>query len=164
MKITRNTPEQLIISYVPWLWGIMFILFTTTFLSVGLTMVMSGEMLGLVFALGGGGIGALAFVVFVRRVQVILHRPAGLLILRSRTVFGYSEVTHPLSDLDGAVLEETIGSKGGTLYRPTLVLGRGMSAGRHPILQAYTNSGGPKRAADAINTWLAMGAQGKDTA
>lgn len=160
MKVTRDTPDQLILSHVPWLWGLMIATFTMTFVSVGLALLSGGEIMGLLFAVLGGGLGLAAFAAFVRRVQVILDRAQGHLVIRSRTVFGYTEVIHALSDLDGAVLEETIGSKGGTLYRPTLVLGRGMSAGRHPIVPSYTNTGGPRRMVQAVNAWLAQAGPG----
>lgn len=154
MKISRNTPEQLIIEDSPWLWGLFFVGFTVIFVGAGIALVANGEIMGLLFAVLGGGLGILAFGVFVRRVQVILDRSNGLLVIRRRSVKGYSEVVHQLAELECAILEETAGSKGGRLYRPTLVLAGGMSAGRHPIVDSYTNTGGPRRLADAVNTWL----------
>ena len=154
MKISRNTREQLIIDYTPWFWGLFMVFFTLTFAGAGLALLANGELIGLLFAGFGAGMGILAFGVFVRRVQVILDRPNGILVIRRRTVSGYSEVVHQLAELECAILEETAGSKGGRLYRPTLVLAGGMSAGRHPIVESYTNTGGPRRLAEAVNTWL----------
>lgn len=154
MKISRDTPEQLIIDYSPWFWALFMIFFTLTFAGAGIALLANGEIMGLLFAGFGAGMGILAFGVFVRRVQVILDRPNGLLVIRRRSVSGYSEVVHQLDELECVILEETAGSKGGRLFRPTLVLAGGMSAGRHPIVESYTNTGGPRRLAEAVNTWL----------
>lgn len=154
MKITRDTPDQLIIADVPWLLGIGLIIFILTFAGIGLAVFLQGEWMGLLFLLIGGGIGLLAFAAFVRRVQVICDRVAGTVTIRRKSLFGYSEVQHDLRHLSKAVLESTTGSKGGTLYRPVLVLDGGMSKGRHPIVEAYTNMSGPGRAVDAVNSWL----------
>ncbi|MEW2912571.1 hypothetical protein [Leisingera sp. JC11] len=160
MKITRNTPEQLILSDTPWLIGIMLAVFILVFAGAGLGMLSQGGDLvlpGLVFALVGGGMGALAFCLFVRRVQVILDRPGGSILIRRQSVFGYSRVEHRLADLSHAEVESTTShGKGGTrtLYRPVLVLDGGMSAGRHPVVEAYTSGRGAERLSDAINAWL----------
>lgn len=156
MRVIRNTPEQLILANRPWLLGVMLILFILIFVGSGLAMILDGEWPGLILAGLGGGIGVIAFAAFVRRVQVILDRTAGTVTLRRRSVFGYSQVVHRLSHLREAVLEATASSKGGTLYRPVLVLDGGMSAGRHPIVQSYTNGSGPQRLTDAVNAWLAL--------
>ena len=156
MKLARNTPEQLIVEETPWLLGILLSVFTLIFVGAGIGLVASGEVFGLVFALGGGGLGGLCLALMVQRVQVILDRPSDALIVRRRDLLRYIEVRHALSDLSKAVLEETRGSKGSTLWRPTLILDRGMSAGAHPIVSVYTNGSSPRRMAGAINNWLAV--------
>jgi len=154
MKVTRNTPQQLIIANSPWLIGLLLTGFILIFVAVGLFLLSEGVWAGLVFAVFGGGIGFGAFAAFVRRVQLILDRPSDTITLRARSLFGYSEVQHKLSSLSRADLESTTSSKGTTLYRPTLILDQGMSAGAHPIIQAFTNTSGPGRVVDAINNWL----------
>ena len=149
MKVSRNTPDQLIVEDVPWLLGIMLAGFILLFVGVGIGLVLSGEIFGLLFAIGGGGVGGLCFALMVRRVQVILDRPTGTLVIRRRSVLGYSEVRHDLADLSGAILEETRSSKGSTLRRPTLVLDRGMSQGRHPVVATYM-----QRKAGDYDRWL----------
>lgn len=155
MKVTRNTPDQLILANTPWLIGILLIFFVLIFVAPGLLVVSDGVWQGWIFVVAGGGMGIIAFAVFVRRVQVIFDRPSGTLTIRRRSVFGFSEITHILSNLAGAKLETTTGSKGRTLYRPTLVLNKGMSAGDHPMVQSYTNSGSSRRTVDTVNNWLA---------
>jgi len=154
MKATRNTPEQLIIADTPWLIGVLMIGFILIFVAIGLLLMSDGVWAGLAFALVGGGLGFGAFAAFVRRVQVILDRPSDTITLRARSLLGFTEVTHSLSNLSRAVLETTTSSKGSTLYRPTLILDKGMSTGAHPVVNAYTNTTGPRRTVDAINTWL----------
>jgi hypothetical protein len=155
MKVTRDTPDQLVISNSPWLIGLMLIIFILIFVGVGLFVMTTEEFwIGLLFAGFGGGIGFGAFVAFVRRVQLILDRSTNSVTLRARSLLGFSEVRYSLSDLARAELDTTTGSKGGTLYRPVLVLTGGMSAGTHPILNAYTNGTSPHAMVAAINTWL----------
>ena len=155
MKVTRNTPQQLILSETPWFIGIMLILFILAFVGPGLLMVADGVWPGIFFALAGGGMGLAALAVFVRRVQVILDRPSDSLTIRRQSLLAYDTVTHRLSELSGAVLEQTRSDKGRTLSRPTLIFDQGMSAGAHPIVEAYTSGKGPKRLVDAVNGWLA---------
>lgn len=157
MQITRDTPNQLILAYTPWLIGLFLVVFILIFVGAGLAMFMGGETTGLFIALAGGGMGVIALFAFVRRIQVIFDRPSDSITLRRRSLLGYSETRHTLSNLSGAILETTSGDKGRTLYRPALILDKGMSAGTHPIVKAYTNSSGPKRAVTAINTWLDVG-------
>lgn len=157
MKITRETQDQLILSDVPWLIGLMLIVFIVIFVGAGLFMVEGGNWVGLPLALVGGALGFGAFAGFVRRVQVIFDRPAGRITIRARSVFGYAEVIHDLSHLSEAALESSASSKGNTLYRPVLVLNGGMSAGRHPMVQTFTNTRGPVRAVEAVNRWLESG-------
>ncbi len=90
MKVTRDTPDQLIISNSPWLIGLMLIIFILIFVAVGLLLITEDFWVGLLFAGFGGGIGFGAFVAFVRRVQLILDRPT--LVLTG----GMSTGTHPI--------------------------------------------------------------------
>jgi hypothetical protein len=155
MHVTRNTPDQLIIADTPWVIGILLTLFILSFVGPGLLLVSDGIWQGWIFAIAGGGMGIIAFGVFVRRLQLILDRPSDTITIRRRSIFGFSTLTHTLSNLSKVKIETTTGSKGRRLFRPTLVLTQGMSAGDHPIVQAYTNSGSSRRVADAVNLWLA---------
>ncbi|MDA7964803.1 hypothetical protein [Ruegeria sp.] len=160
MKITRNSPDQLILSNTPWLMGIMLILFTLGFVGAGLFMVNEGReevWAGILFALFGGGLGLGAFCVFVRRVQVILDRNSNSILIRRQSVFGYDTVEHELSDLSHAEVETATPPRNTTtskMHRPVLILETGMSAGRHPIVKAYVSGRGAHRLVDAVNDWL----------
>ncbi|WP_246139477.1 hypothetical protein [Falsiphaeobacter marinintestinus] len=164
MTVPRNTHEQLIIADTPWLIGIALVFFIVAFGGAGAFAALAGIrdgdivliLFGAVFAVLGGGLGVGGLNVFVRRVQVIFDRTDNTLTIRRRTLFDYSEVHHPLTDLSHAKLEKTTGKKGGAMYRPVLVFDKGMSAGDHPIVQAFTNTGGPKRLVDAVNRWMTL--------
>ncbi len=154
MKVTRNTPDQLIIADTPWLIAIMLVFFILIFCGVGLFLIAEGVWAGLMFVIVGGGMGFAAFAIFVGRVQLIFDRPTQAFTQRTRSMFAYREVQHKLANLSHAILETTTGSKGTIFYRPTLVLDAGMSAGNMPIVEVYTNTSGPKHMVDAINAWL----------
>lgn len=154
MKITRNTPDQLILANTPWLLGMAVIFFVLILVGPGLVIAFEGIWQGWVFVLAGVGLGCIAFATFVRRTQLILDRPNDSIILRHRSVFGNKEVHHHLSELSKAALETTRGSKGGTLYRPALILTKNMGANSYPIVPSYTNTSAPRRMVDAINSWL----------
>lgn len=155
MSVKRNTPDQLIVADIPWFLGVGLTVFILIFVGVGLSIIASGDWMGLMFIVIGGGVGAICFIGFVRRVQVIFDRLSDRIIIRRRSVFGYSEDTHPLSELKGVTLEESRGSKGTLMYRPTLL----MNGDRVPIVESYTNTRGPQKLASAIEDWLDTSAQ-----
>lgn len=160
MKVTRNSSNQLILSDTPWFIGIMLVFFILAFVGAGLFLASEGGegiLFGIFYALFGGGMGFGAFCAFVRRVQVILDRKEDRIMIRRQSVFGYETVEHVLSNLSHAEIESTISrsDKGSsTLYRPVLILDKGMSAGRHPIVEAFSNGRGAHRLVDAVNNWL----------
>ncbi|KIC41689.1 hypothetical protein RA28_20035 [Ruegeria sp. ANG-S4] len=160
MKIKRNTPNQLILSSTPWFIGISLIFFTLAFVAAGMFLIMLGGwaiLFGLIFGLGGGVMGVSAFNDFVERVQVILDRNKNSILIRRKSVFSYDVVEHRLTNLSHAEVETTYSrSKKGpsTLYRPVLILKEGMSAGRHPIVEAFSSGSGAHRLVDAVNDWL----------
>lgn len=154
MKVTTDTPDLLVVDDKPLFLGIMLIVFILVFVAAGLLIVMSGEPLGILFGLFGGGMGLAAFAVFVRRVQVVFHGPEGYVELRRRNLFGGSRVRHDLNEIARAEIEESRSNEGGATWRVVLVIEEGQSVGRHPVTLAYSNGRGHHRAAEAINRWL----------
>ncbi|MEM9584638.1 MAG: hypothetical protein AAGA08_16125 [Pseudomonadota bacterium] len=152
MKITRHTPEHLIISENPIWIAVLLVFMGLVFLGFGLGLIFTGEWLGLfpvVMSLMPFGF----LFIFVRRVQVIFNGPEGTLTVQRKNLHRAFTVVHDLADVSEADLETSRGDKG-AVHRVTLVL-TGESAGRHPITQAYSNVGNHRGAADAINQWLA---------
>lgn len=162
MKVVRNTPDQLIVSDTPWVIGMMLILFILAFGGAGLLVMTKSFWPGLLWVTVGPGMGIFAFVVFVRRVQVLLDRASNRIVIRRQSVFRYQSVEHPLDELETAVLETTARRSKRTgshseLTRPVLVFARGMSAGRHSVVEAYSSGRGSRLLVDAINGWLRQG-------
>jgi hypothetical protein len=154
MKVTTDTPDLLIIEDRPIILGIALGAFILVFVGIGLGLALNGEPWGLLFALIGGGLGLGAFWAFVRRVQVVFHRPESYVEFRRRNIFGASRVRHALGEIERAEIEESSSSDNGTTWRVALVIEQGQSVGRHPITLAYSNGSGHHRTADAINRWL----------
>ena len=155
MKVTRDTPEQLIVDHFSILMAVMTVTFGAIFLGTGLFHLFQGKIEGLIFVIVGGSFTAI-ILYYTERVQVILDRQTDKLIIRRRNIFGYKQIEHDLSDLDRAVLEKSVSNRRNPqeLYRATLVLESGMSAGRHPIVEVYTNLPGSRKTVHAINRWL----------
>ena len=154
LKVTTNTPDLLIVEDKPVFLGLMLIIFILVFVGAAAMIVASGEPWGILFGLFGGGMGFIGFAVFVRRVQVVFHRPEGYVEFRRRNLFGGSRVRHGLDEIARAELEESRSDDGGPLWRVALVIEEGPSVGRHPVTLAYTNGRGHQRVAEAINRWL----------
>lgn len=154
MKVTTNSPDLLIIEDRPIFIAIALILFTLAFSGAGLFMIAEGEWWGLFFMLFGGGMGVLSFGIFVRRVQVVFHRPEGYVEVRRRNVFGAHKVRHDLTEIARAELQTNRGSDGPDTYRVVLVIDEGQSAGRHPVTRSFSNGSGHQTCMEAINDWL----------
>ena len=154
MKVTRNTPLQLILEDTPWFIAIMLVFFILAFVGPAVLMMMDGVWEAFFFGFFGGGLGLAAFAVFVRRVMVILDRQENTVAVRRRSLFGYSETAYTLSDLQDAFMESTTSSKGRLLYRPVLRMRGETGIKPLPIIPSYTNGRGPQRLVDAVNDWL----------
>ena len=154
MKVTRNTPEQLIIDHFSIVLAIMMVVFFAMFVGVGAVMVQDGVFWGVLF-LGTGILFGGIMLYHTERVQVILDRSSGLLTIRRRNILRYRQVTHDLDALGHAILEtSTSGEYTYLTHRAIIVLTSCMSSGEHPITEVYTSASGPKIVADAINDWL----------
>lgn len=157
MKVTSDTPDLLIVDDKPVLLGIGLTFFILVFVGVGLAILLSGEWMGLVPMLVGGGLGLAAFAVFVRRVQVVFHRPEGYVEFRRRNLFGGRSERFELGDVVAAEIEESRSNEGGATWRVVVLIDAGRGpARREPVTLAYSNGRGHHRAAEAINRWLGV--------
>ena len=147
MKVTRDTPQHLIVGENPVWVGLLTGGLAFIFTAISLTLVLSGELFGLFF-LVGTCVGLLTMFLFVRRVQLIFDRDAGTLTIQRKNLRRASQVEHLLSEVDRAELEGN-----GNMLRVVLIM-TGQSAGRHPLTQAYSNVGDHHNVAGAINRWL----------
>ena len=152
MRVTRNTPAQLIVEHYSTLLVLILVLFLFVPLTVGTGLLVDGNKMGWFLAAIGLGAGALISL-GIERLQVILDRPSGTLTIRRRNVRGYHETIHNLNDVDRAILETSDGSET-EVYRATILITSGMSAGAHPLTEVYSSLRGHARVVDAINAWL----------
>ncbi|MGC1495797.1 MAG: hypothetical protein WA790_08310 [Sulfitobacter sp.] len=154
MKVTRNTPDQLIVENNP-IWLAVFVSsFALIFIVAGIFTVQSETFVGVAFIIGGLVIGSVFNIVFIRRTQVILDRPRNLVELRRKSLLGFKRRTWELGHLERADVQ-TSRSDDSDTHRAVLVFSDGMDAGIHPITVVYTSGSGADRAASAINSWLA---------
>ncbi len=153
MKVTRDTPDQLIIENNP-IWLAIFVTaFGLLFFTMGLANLGTDLKLALTFMAGGLGIAVVFNMAFVRRTQLILDHPRNHVELRRRSWFGYSKMTWEMRFLDRAIVE-TMHSGDTPTNRAALVISGGMDAGTHPVTLVYSSGHGADRARDAINGWL----------
>lgn len=153
MKVRRNTPDLLIVEDTPWLFGLMITGFILVFCTVGIVMMLDGQWMGLVFFFLGGGLGLVGFWAFVRRVQMVFHRPEGWIEIRRANVFRKLTTRYDLSGVHRAFVESTTGDNS-TLYRVTLTIENGGIRGTKPLTMAYSNVGDHRGVARTINAWL----------
>jgi hypothetical protein len=155
LKISRNTPDQLILDKQPWFIALLLGFIVLAFVGGGLGLMVSGDPLqGFVLIVSTTLILSLFFWAFVRRNQLILDRHSGTLTHRRRTLLGYRKTVHELHHLDRAMVETSSGDDSDT-YRMSYVLLGGMDEGTHPFTAAYSSDAGARRAAKAVNDWLA---------
>lgn len=156
MQTVSRTPDQLILANKPWLLGLSMIVLILIFVGLGLFLMTSGDIVpGILFALIGGGGGAIAFMAAARRTQLVLDVATDTVTLRTRSVLGFTEKQYRLSDVDAAFLEAPQNSDSKGMFRPVLAMKDGTEPAQVPVLLAYISGRGPKRATDTINDWLA---------
>lgn len=148
MKITRNTPDVLIVEERPWLLGVAIIGFVLFFTGTGMAILAEGHWSGLVGLAVGIGIGGFLFLLLVRRSQLVLDRARGVGALRVRWALGQERTRLALDGLRAEV--ERHASADGETFRVVLVQG----AARYPLSLVFTDRPGHARLAAAINAWL----------
>lgn len=153
MKITHDTPDTLIIDYRPFLIALLLCAMLLGTLGGSVALFMTEGMAGFIL-LGFSAMVALFIVIFVRRVQLVFHRPEGWLEIRRQSFLGRRTVRHRLDEVSHAEVESARSSKGGDTHRPVLIFPEGQSAGRHPVTLYYVSGKSAERACRAINRWL----------
>lgn len=148
MKITRNTPETLVVEDRPWLLGAGIIAFVLFFAGTGMAILAEGSWTGLVGLAVGLGIGGFLFLLLVRRTQLVLDRARGVGELRVRWALGSDRTPLMLEGLHAEV--ERHSTPDGETFRVVLVQG----ATRHPMSLVFTDHPGHAPLAAAINAWL----------
>ena len=146
MTVVRNLPEQLILAHAPGLLGGGLIVCIVACAAAGLALMAAGETAGLWTVLAGAGVPLALFSLCVKRNQAIFDAASGTVTLQRRTLWRYHNQTLPLRDVEIAELDEIKDTA-----RPVLIV----AGGRIPLVEAHDGGNAPRRAVDAINTWLA---------
>ena len=153
MKITRNTPDQLILERKPFWLPLLFIAVFLLFFGIGLFVFSEEPILGTVFMLLSP-IGLVFAIIFGQRVQIILHRSAGTVTIQRRSLVRYKRTSLLLEEVKSVIVETShMTNKDGTqteVYR----LAFDTVIGPRPVSKTYTNVGDPFDAAKIINDWL----------
>ena len=153
MRIKHNDPDLLIVEARPWVLGTILAGGALAFFGTGVVKLIALELTGL-FYFAAGAFMMLFFYIFVRRVQVVFHRPEGWVEIRRRTLTRYDRVRHDLAEIERAMVETSHSGDGGPTHRVALVIPEGQSKGRHPLTNYYSGGSGADRATRVINTWL----------
>lgn len=157
MKVVRNTEDQLVLSAVPWIMGLILCGLFILIINFGLTSFFEGNSTDAFWGLVGiPAFLAIFIVVFIRRDDLMLDRRRNLVELRHSTFRGRTRVQHELEHLERAIVQTSRNSKGSETHRIAIILSGGMDAGTHPITPIYAGGRAAKRGAAAINAWLAM--------
>jgi hypothetical protein len=162
MKTVRNTPDQLILQSVPWVFGLTFVVIIVVMIGGGLTGLIQGEytravMMGVVAPL----ILCVLAAMFVERIDLILDRSRNQVEMRRATLLGRTKVVHALEHVQKVIVQTHIstgrnGTDNGPSHRIALVLSGGMDAGEHPLTEVFVGGDGAEKTALAINAWLSQ--------
>ena len=155
MKIDTS-PPLLIIEKRPWIIGGIFLAVLIGLFYWAMTSLFKGQVEETALALLIGAFVLVFAWIFVRRVQLILNGVDGTVILRKRTMRGYSSIDFELPDLNRAIVESIEVDDGSMAYRMVLHVSGGMDAGTYPFTDTYYSGGGADRAAKAVNDWLVV--------
>lgn len=157
MKILHDTPDRLVIEDRPIVlaWILVGMIVVTS--AIALWLLAEGDWTGLWLSVAPVGF-ALAFFVFVVRVQATFDRMAGLVTIETNSLRRRTRETLPLTDLRRADVQTYLstvagpGRKRTKMSRPVLELAGAVEP--HPLMQTYVAGGGAAEVAASINRWL----------
>ncbi|MEL6167512.1 MAG: hypothetical protein AAFR35_02390 [Pseudomonadota bacterium] len=145
MKITRDTPDQLILENTPWVLGSLLI-------AGALGCTAFAMFSGAWFMLIGTAITLIMAGLVTRRTMVIFHGPETYFEVRRRTVLGLAVERHDLGVVTEAVVQTNAGGKN-TTYNVGVKLG---DADTVPLTRVSDSfRGRHELTAKRINNWLA---------
>ena len=150
MKISRDTPDVLILDDTPWALSLSLAATVVLFAGAGLDAAWAGDFLE---SLGFWGCAALLLgmlAAFARRSQLVLDRRNDTLIHRVRDIRGFAETRYPLATLTGATVQ-TDRESDAESYRIILILHNHPPL---PVTPTFSGGSDARTSAQAINTWL----------
>ncbi|QBF29968.1 hypothetical protein [Thalassococcus sp. S3] len=155
MKITRDTPDQLILEHRNFAYVLPAGIVTLLFFWLLMLMTTQGFELRALLIVGLASVAAFVVTLFLpERSQLILDTSTGLAEHRRKTPFGYRSINYDLSDIDQIGIERSFTSQGNPAYRARLEVGRGMSAGQHLLTRGFDLAEASLSDLQRANEWL----------
>ncbi|CAN1558213.1 hypothetical protein MCELHM10_02505 [Paracoccaceae bacterium] len=170
MRIVEQGQNRLIIELRPVglmiLCVVLFLLFFVLGFGMRYVLPFAAERLGFPMAGGLGAMGAvpgmnilgyasviplLVGVFMVKTRRLTFNRAAGMITIATRGMLGRGEKTYPLAAFQGATLDRSRSSEGGSTYRAVLQFSD--QNGAVPVTPYSTSGPGPSRTVNAINSW-----------
>lgn len=165
MKVLEQSPDRLVIEENPVLLGCILAIAILIPAAIGLTMLASGSLQGL-WMLGVAAFLGIPFVVFLRRVRVILDRSAGTVIIRTASLLGQSEQQLDIADIRKVEVETSVNrsassnGRRSTSYTHRVVLH--LPDRVVPLTEVFSGGDGAEKAAEAIRAWLGLQPSGTE--
>lgn len=157
MKVLQETHERLVIEDRPVLLALILVAMIVVTAAITLWLLAEGDWTGLWLSMAPVGF-AVAFVVFVVRVQATFDRQAGVVTIETASIRHRSHETLPLADLRRAEVQTYFsrvagpGRKQTKMSRPVLEVAGAPEP--RPLMESYTAGSGAAEAVAAINRWL----------
>ena len=154
MRVVRNTPDQLVIAYRPWGWGLFTAMGTTVALGDTIYKLSQGNIQGLLNLLVIALLLLFAYL-YVRQVWVVFDEPSHLIKIFETTLISRSRTTYRLDEISKAALATDKTPKTLTMTQIQLVIPEGERAGHHAITRfKELHKHNYANIAAVINAWL----------
>lgn len=154
MKIAHSSPDKLILTHMPVMIGLLFVVFIVGFVGVGLAAILEGIWIGLFFMMIGTVLGGAGFIAYARKTQLSFDRESDTFVFAQKSVLGFQKQTYLLRDVVEATVESNVGPQGATVYRPAIAIHDPEGDATLPLSRTYTYGQGSMRTAQIINDWL----------
>lgn len=155
MKVQVEKEDLLLIEDRPWFFALTLVFFVLVLSWAAIANFAAQEyfQFALLVCFIAGIMAAME--VAIKRTVLVLDRAQGTFSIATRSFRGDYCITHPLRHLTEAMVQ-TMRNDDSTAHRVALRLVDGMDKGIHPVTHVYTSGDGAKIAARAINRWLAL--------
>lgn len=155
MKVTRNTPEQLIVEHRSWFVSLSLAAAGLLVVWFGLKLLQHDHREVIAWLIIASGVGLFGLMVlFTRRSQTLFLRDEGKVIVRKQGHRGLHQIEFLIDDIDIATLQQKGFNKGGPKSRIALVIPHGEDAGAYPLTGSYDTDYDYFETMCTINLWL----------
>jgi len=157
VKVSQNTPQNLILTHIPWIYGLAAIFVILMLFILGISSLIGGQILQGFGLISAGVVCLIASAFLVQRVQIILNAVDNTLTIRRGSYARKSEIKSHLDDIVGAELDEASPdiTDDVATYRVVLNLKNDTGIREEPLTIDYKSGiRKPKRLISVINDWL----------